>query len=110
YTPLFRSGLEGVAPLVEGGLQGGEALGVPEGGALPVAAQLGGLLLEAHLAQQRLHALRGAAGRVFPQGKGHGAPSRPVARRADGPTATSAPVPSGTHPGGGFGRGLASFS
>src|SRR5699024_7476499 len=36
--------------------------------------------------------------------------ARPVARRADGPTATSAPVPAGTPPGGGFSQGLASFS
>src|SRR5699024_12230066 len=49
----------------------GEALGVPESRAIPVAAALGGRLLEAELGQQQLHPLLDAPGRIFPLGIGH---------------------------------------
>src|SRR5699024_2418556 len=74
--PVLHRGPEGVAALLEGRLHRGEALGVAERGALPVAAQLGDLLLEGQRGQERLDALIGAAAPVVPQGKGHDAPSR----------------------------------
>ena len=74
--PLLHRRLERIAPCIEARLHGGEPLGVPDIGPLPVAPELRDLLFEAQVLEEGVDALVDASARVSPHRRGHDAPSR----------------------------------